>query len=109
MAYFRTTRPELLLTDYRLPGLNGLELVRELNGIYPGCMKILITGHGNLDIAAEAMRLGVHDLIQKPFNAETIQSAVKTLKERARQDLRGFWVDGKKVEESQKLRWTQWK
>ncbi|MGC8495465.1 MAG: response regulator [Syntrophobacteraceae bacterium] len=101
LEYFRNNRPELLLIDYRLPGLNGLELVRELNGFYPGCMKILITGYGNLDIAEEAMRLGVHDLIQKPFNTATIQSAVKALKGRAQQGLQGFWVDGKKVEESQ--------
>jgi signal transduction histidine kinase len=101
----REQRAELIITDYNLPGLNGLELIQELNAIDPGFMKILITAYGNMDIAVEAMRLGVHDMIRKPFNTETIESAINALTQKVRQGSGGIYVDGRRLEESRELRW----
>ncbi len=97
----------IVISDYRLPGLNGLQLFEELNGIDPSLWKILITAHGNLDVAVEAMRLGVHDFIQKPFNSRTIEMAIHALIKRMKHDSNGIFVDGRSLNESDNLLWRE--
>ncbi|EJL23052.1 response regulator [Caulobacter sp. AP07] len=65
-----------VITDMRMPDMTGLELVRELNA--RGCRTpiIMITGHGDIPLAVEAMRAGVVDFIEKPFGEARILDAV---------------------------------
>jgi two-component system response regulator FixJ len=65
-----------VITDMRMPDMTGLELVRELNA--RGCRVpiIMITGHGDIPLAVEAMRAGVIDFIEKPFGEARILDAV---------------------------------
>ncbi len=65
-----------VITDMRMPEMTGLELVRELNA--RGCRVpiIMITGHGDIPLAVEAMRAGVIDFIEKPFGEARILDAV---------------------------------
>jgi two-component system response regulator FixJ len=65
-----------VITDMRMPDMTGLELVRELNA--RGCRTpiIMITGHGDIPLAVEAMRAGVIDFIEKPFGEARILDAV---------------------------------
>ena len=65
-----------VITDMRMPDMTGLELVRELNA--RGCRLpiIMITGHGDIPLAVEAMRAGVVDFIEKPFGEARILDAV---------------------------------
>ena len=65
-----------VITDMRMPDMTGLELVRELNA--RGCRVpiIMITGHGDIPLAVEAMRAGVVDFIEKPFGEARILDAV---------------------------------
>jgi signal transduction histidine kinase len=107
LRQIRERKASLIITDYSLPGLNGLQFVRELNGLDPGLLKILITAYGNLDIAIEAMRLGVHDFIQKPFNTETIESSIHALIERAKHGSSGVFVNGRSLAESDNLVWRE--
>eukprot|EP01030_Chromulinospumella_sphaerica_P006255 gene6255-6115_t len=58
---------DLLLTDLRLPCLSGTELIREALKISPDLSAILMTGHGSMETAVEAMQMGVLDYILKPF------------------------------------------
>src|SRR5207247_4647240 len=61
---------DVVLTDLRLPGLGGLELVRLLHDVQPRLPIILMTAHGTIETAIEATKLGAYDYLQKPFEME---------------------------------------
>src|SRR6266566_630796 len=71
---------DVVLTDMKLPGLNGLELVRELHGTKPRLPIILITAHGTTETAIEATKAGAYDYLLKPFEIpgliELVEKAV---------------------------------
>ena len=67
-----------VITDIRMPEMSGLELVRRLNAQGVGLPVIVITGHADVALAVEAMRAGVVDFIEKPFDDETILAALRT-------------------------------
>jgi two-component system, LuxR family, response regulator FixJ len=73
-----------VLTDIRMPGLTGLELVRELNAREAAFPVIVMTGHGDIPLAVEAMKAGVLDFIEKPFDDDhligSIRAALATLR-----------------------------
>jgi two-component system response regulator FixJ len=77
-----------VITDVRMPGMSGLELVRELNRRAVGLPVVVITGHGDVPLAVEAMRGGVVDFIEKPFADDTILAALKAALERGQDDRR---------------------
>ncbi|MGH7971558.1 MAG: sigma-54-dependent transcriptional regulator, partial [Limisphaerales bacterium] len=58
---------DVVLTDLRLPGLGGLELVRQLHDTQPRLPVLLMTAHGTIETAIEATKLGAYDYLQKPF------------------------------------------
>jgi two-component system response regulator FixJ len=68
---------DCIITDVRMPGMTGLDLVRELAA--RGSVKpvVMITGHGDVPLAVEAMRSGVADFIEKPFDDEAILGAIR--------------------------------
>ena len=58
---------DVVLTDLRLPGLGGLELVQQLHDRQPRLPVVLMTAHGTIETAIEATKLGAYDYLQKPF------------------------------------------
>lgn len=76
-----------LLTDVRMPGLTGLQLVRELKDRGVDLPVIVMTGHGDVPLAVEAMKAGVVDFIEKPFSDEVLLAAVKAAFERLNNDV----------------------
>jgi two-component system, LuxR family, response regulator FixJ len=66
-----------VITDIRMPEMSGLELVQKLNESGAAYPVIVITGHGDVPLAVEAMKGGVVDFIEKPFEDELILSAVR--------------------------------
>ena len=69
--------PGCIVTDIRMPQMNGLELVRRLRATGVELPVIVITGHGDLPLAIEAMRAGVVDFLEKPFDDEALLAAVR--------------------------------
>ena len=69
--------PTCVVSDIRMPGLNGIELVRELKGRGTACPVILITGHGDVALAVEAMKAGAADFIEKPFDDQALLGAIR--------------------------------
>ena len=67
-----------LLSDIRMPGMSGLELMEALHVRGAACPVVLITGHGDVPMAVEAMKRGAHDFIEKPFDDERLVSAVSS-------------------------------
>jgi two-component system response regulator FixJ len=67
-----------VITDVRMPGMNGIELVGRLKAQGVAAPIIVITGHADVPLAIQAMKAGVADFIEKPFNDETILHAVRS-------------------------------
>lgn len=65
-----------VITDVRMPEMTGIELVHRLNALKVGLPVVVITGHGDIPLAIEAMRAGVVDFIEKPFPEERILEAL---------------------------------
>ena len=68
----------VVITDVRMPDMDGLALVRRLAELGVELPVIVITGHGDVPLAVEAMKAGVVDFLEKPFDDEAILSAVRT-------------------------------
>jgi len=71
-----------LITDMRMPDMTGLELLHALKARACGLPAIVITGHGDVALAVEAMKAGAVDFIEKPFDEEAILHAVQAALER---------------------------
>ncbi len=71
-----------LITDVRMPGKTGLQLLRELRAKSVPLPAIVITGHGDIPMAVEAMKAGAVDFIEKPFEEEAILRAVRLAERR---------------------------
>ena len=67
---------DLVITDLFLPGMDGLDVVREIKTIAPDTIVIVITGHGSLQTAIESMREGAYDYLTKPFSIETLNAGI---------------------------------
>lgn len=68
----------VIVTDIRMPEMTGLELVRRLKARGAPHPVIMITGHGDVPLAVEAMKAGVVDFLEKPFDDESLLSAIRT-------------------------------
>ena len=76
--------PGVLVTDLKMEGIDGLELLRRSQAVDPELPVIVITGHGDVEIAVEAMRLGAYDFIEKPFAPERFLEIVRHAGEKRR-------------------------
>ncbi len=72
----RDLRPDLVLSDLRMPGMDGVELVAALQRDYPELPTVLVTAHGTVEAAVEALRLGAEDFLLKPCSPDTIELVI---------------------------------
>jgi DNA-binding NtrC family response regulator len=79
---FRKEKPPIVLTDLRMPGVDGLELLRTIKSERPDTEVIMITGHGDMDLAIESLKLEATDFVTKPINDDVLAIALKRAQER---------------------------
>lgn len=82
LELIREEQPDLLLSDIRMPGLDGLQLIRELKKISPRTLVILISGFSDFSYAQEALRQGVFDYLVKPVKREDLSRALEHVAQR---------------------------
>lgn len=75
---------EVILTDIRMPGITGVELLKRIKDISPDAIVILLTGYASLGTAVESLRLGAHDYLIKPSSSQDIRQSVMRGVDRAR-------------------------
>jgi len=74
---------DVVTLDLRMPGLSGIDVLKEIKKLRPDTEVIIITGYGSLENASEAIRLGTGDFISKPFNvADIISTVAKSIERR---------------------------
>jgi len=76
LSIFERESPHVVITDIRMPGLDGLEVLRRVREIDDVAPVILVTGHGDLDDAVRAVRRGAYDFLQKPINTDILLNTV---------------------------------
>ncbi len=74
---FNKHLPDVVLLDLKMPKKNGIEVLKEIKKINDSIPVIMITAHGNIETAIEAMKLGAFDYVQKPFEMEEINVLIK--------------------------------
>jgi YesN/AraC family two-component response regulator len=85
LEIFRKEKPAIVITDIKMPGIDGLAVLQRIMDIDPRALVIVITGHGDTDLAQRALESKAVDFIHKPIKKEALDAALK--KARARFDL----------------------
>jgi len=76
--------PDIVIADLRLPNLSGADLLRQIKARLPATEVVIMTGHGSIESAVEAMKLGAYDYIQKPFRVEELRMLLRRMEEKIR-------------------------
>jgi DNA-binding response OmpR family regulator len=82
LALFQEIKPRIVLTDIKMPGMDGIEVLKRIKELDPLAEVIVITGHGDMDLAIEALNLDATDFINKPLKKEDLDAALKRSQER---------------------------
>jgi two-component system, LuxR family, response regulator FixJ len=78
--------PACIITDVRMPGLSGIDLLQRMKGLKLDVPVIVITGHADVPLAVEAMKVGAADFFEKPFDDEALLASVRSALSRHERD-----------------------
>jgi YesN/AraC family two-component response regulator len=82
LAIFKKEKPEIVLTDIKMPGIDGLAILRQIKAIDPNAAVIVITGHGDTALAEQAIALDAADFINKPIKRQALDAALEKAKKK---------------------------
>jgi len=82
LRIFKDERPPIVLTDIKMPEMDGIELLRHLKKVSPDTEVIMITGHGDMDLAIKSVKYEATDFVTKPINDEILEIALNRSQER---------------------------
>ncbi|MCU0588809.1 MAG: response regulator [Syntrophobacteraceae bacterium] len=82
LEVFERERPPLVLTDIKMPGMDGIEVLRQIKLIDPRTEVVVITGHGDMELAIKALSLDAADFINKPIQRHILEQALQRARER---------------------------
>ncbi len=82
LAIFKKEKPAIVITDIKMPGIDGLAVLQHILDIDPKAVVIVITGHGDTDLAQRALESQAVDFIHKPIKKEALEAALKKAGER---------------------------
>jgi signal transduction histidine kinase/FixJ family two-component response regulator len=77
LALFREKTPEIVVTDIKMPGMDGIRLLREIKRLNPETEVIVITGHGDMDLAIRSLKNEATDFITKPIDDNELETALR--------------------------------
>jgi len=83
---FREGRFPIVLTDLKMPELDGIEVLKRIKEIEPSAEVIIITGHGNMEAAVQSLYLGASNFVTKPVNDQILSAALKKAEQRVEMD-----------------------
>ena len=84
LAYLEIESPNLVLADLKLPHMGGVELLRQIKIQLPRTEVAIMTGHGTIDSAVQAMKLGAYDYVTKPFRIDELKIVLQRMAEKVR-------------------------
>ena len=92
LQLFRKNQPPIVMTDIKMPGMDGLSLLRKIKSELPDTEVIMITGHGDMDLAIKSLQLQAIDFVTKPINDDVLEIALNRATEKIsmREQLRQY-------------------
>ena len=82
LEVFGREKPDIVLTDIKMPGMDGIEVLQEIKKRSPATEVIVITGHGDMDLAIQALNLDAADFINKPIQRQSLEQGLSRARER---------------------------
>ncbi|MGD8290692.1 MAG: response regulator [Desulfobacterales bacterium] len=92
---FAAHKPEIVITDIKMPGMDGIEVLEKIKALDPNTEVIIITGHGDIDNTIEALKYGASDFINKPVRDDALSIALKRAEEKLdiKRQLKEYTID----------------
>ncbi len=83
LEFLKTTPADIVVTDMKMPEMDGLSLLKEIRDLYPDIFVVVVTGHASIENAVHAMKLGAYDYLLKPFDFNLIKIVLGKIVEHA--------------------------
>lgn len=98
---------DVLISDLRMPGMDGMQLLKHVVDEHPAIAVVMITAHGTVDTAVEALKVGAFDYVTKPFDKDefraVVQKAARTVDARSRENVQSIGVRDRMVSQSAEM------
>ena len=86
LSFVQDQEPDVMVLDLKMPGIDGMEVLRQVRKAYPNIQVIILTGHGTEKHEEEAKRLGAFDYLEKPVNLDVLVKKMKAAYRRKLED-----------------------